>query len=100
MTRAVADTTLERIVRMVHEAQAEKAPTQRFVESWQGRTSPAFCSPRRCVFAATYFLRADGAATRSTTPWSCWSSASPCAVVIGGPAVVLSAIARAADWAC
>ncbi|HMO85309.1 MAG TPA: heavy metal translocating P-type ATPase, partial [Lacipirellulaceae bacterium] len=35
MTRAVADTTLERIVHMVQVAQAEKTPTLRFVESWQ-----------------------------------------------------------------
>ena len=35
MTKAIADTTLERIVHMVHEAQSQKTPTQRFVESWQ-----------------------------------------------------------------
>ena len=35
MTKAIADTTLERIVHMVHEAQAQKTPTQRIVESWQ-----------------------------------------------------------------
>lgn len=35
MTKAVADTTLERIVKMVQESQAQKTPTQRFVESWQ-----------------------------------------------------------------
>jgi Cd2+/Zn2+-exporting ATPase len=35
MTRAVVDTTLERIVRLVREAQAEKTPTQKFVETWQ-----------------------------------------------------------------
>src|SRR5262245_57290839 len=35
MTRAVADTTIERIVHMVQDAQAQKTPTQRFVESWQ-----------------------------------------------------------------
>ena len=35
MTKAIADTTLERIVHMVHEAQAQKTPTQRFVESYQ-----------------------------------------------------------------
>ena len=35
MTKAVNDTTLERIVHMVQEAQAQKTPAQRLVESWQ-----------------------------------------------------------------
>ncbi len=96
MTRTVADTTLERIIRMVREAQAEKTPTQRFVESWQ---QPYVL----CVLAGSLltFLAARQIHTQD------WNDAfyhamvllvvaSPCAVVIGSPAVVLSAIARAA----
>ena len=36
MTRAVADTTLERIVRLVRDAQATKTGAQLLVESWRG----------------------------------------------------------------
>ncbi len=35
MTKRIADSTIERIVHMVHEAQSQKTPSQKFVESWQ-----------------------------------------------------------------
>lgn len=95
MTRAVADTTLERIVHMVQEAQAEKTPTQRFVESWQ---QPYVIGV--IAAAALVFL---GARVVHTASWYdafyhamvMLVAASPCAVVVSAPAVLLSAIARA-----
>lgn len=95
MTRAVADTTLERIVHMVQEAQAQKTPTQRFVESWQ---QPYVLG----VLAASLFVFL-GARLIHTTNWHdafyhsmvILVAASPCAVVVSAPAVLLSAIARA-----
>jgi Cd2+/Zn2+-exporting ATPase len=95
MTRAVADTTLERIVRMVQEAQAEKTPSQKFVESWQ---QPYVL----CVLAGSV-LTLFGSRLFHTSDWGhafyhamvLLVAASPCAVVVSSPAVVLSAIARA-----
>ena len=95
MTRAVADTTLERIVHMVQEAQAQKTPTQRFVESWQ---QPYVMG----VFAAATLVFL-GARVVHTASWYdafyhamvMLVAASPCAVVVSAPAVLLSAIARA-----
>ena len=95
MTRAVADTTLERIVHMVQEAQAQKTPTQRFVESWQ---QPYVIGV--IAAAALVFL---GARVVHTASWYdafyhamvMLVAASPCAVVVSAPAVLLSAIARA-----
>lgn len=95
MTRAVADTTLERIVHMVQEAQAQKTPTQRFVESWQ---QPYVIG----VFAAATMVFI-GARIIHTVHWYdafyhamvILVAASPCAVVVSSPAVLLSAIARA-----
>lgn len=95
MNRAASDTTLERIVHMVQEAQAQKTPTQRFVESWQ---QPYVIGV--FIASALVFL---GARLVHTTSWydSFYHSmvmlvaASPCAVVVGSPAVLLSAIARA-----
>lgn len=94
--RALADTRLETIVRLVREAQAAQTPTQRFVESWQG---PYVAG----VLAATVFVIVGSWMWHDRN----WSDAfyhgmvlmvamSPCALVIGGPAVTLSAIARAA----
>jgi Cd2+/Zn2+-exporting ATPase len=95
MTRAVADTTLERIVHMVQEAQAQKTPTQRFVESWQ--------QPYVIGVIAAAVLVLLGARIVHTTSWYdafyhamvMLVAASPCAVVVSAPAVLLSAIARA-----
>jgi Cd2+/Zn2+-exporting ATPase len=95
MTRAVADTTLERIVHMVQDAQARKTPTQLFVESWQ---QPYVAGV--LVASLVTFL---GARIVHTSDWSVafyhamvlLVAASPCAVVVGAPAVMLSAIARA-----
>jgi len=95
MTKAVADTTLERIVHMVQDAQAQKTPTQRFVESWQ---RPYVIG----VLLAAVFVF-FGARTFHTDNWHdafyhamvLLVAASPCAVVVGAPAVLLSAIARA-----
>ena len=95
MTKAVADTTLERIVQMVQEAQAQKTPTQRFVESWQ---RPYVIG----VFAAATLVMM-GARVMHTASWYdsfyhamvLLVAASPCAVVVSSPAVMLSAIARA-----
>lgn len=95
MTRAVADTTLQRIVHMVQEAQAQKTPTQRFVESWQQPYVLGVLGTAALVFFGTRLFHKD--------PWSeafyhamvLLVAASPCAVVVGSPAVLLSAIARA-----
>jgi Cd2+/Zn2+-exporting ATPase len=95
MTRAVADTTLERIVHMVQEAQTQKTPTQRFVESWQ--------QPYVMGVIAAAILVFLGARVVHTASWYdafyhamvILVAASPCAVVVSAPAVLLSAIARA-----
>lgn len=95
MTRSVADTTLQRIVHMVQEAQAEKTPTQRFVESWQ---QPYVIG----VFAVAAIVFFGARLVHSATWYDAFYhamvmlvAASPCAVVVSAPAVLLSAIARA-----
>lgn len=95
MTKVIADTTLERIVQLVHEAQTQKTPTQRLVESWQ---QPYVIG----VFAAAIFVF-FGARIVHTLQWHdafyhsmvLLVAASPCAVVVSSPSVMLSAIALA-----
>jgi Cd2+/Zn2+-exporting ATPase len=95
MTKAVADTTLERIVHLVEEAQSQKTPAQQFIESWQ---RPYVLGVLTAAFAV--FL---GARLIHTARWEdafyhamvLLVVASPCAVVVGAPAVMLSAIAHA-----
>lgn len=95
MTKVIADTTLERIVHMVHEAQAQKTPTQRFVESWQ---QPYVLG----VFIASFLVLLGSRLVHSTDWYDAFYhsmvllvAASPCAVVVSSPSVMLSAIALA-----
>ncbi len=96
MTRAVADTTLERIVRMVREAQAEKTDAQRLVESWRGPYVAGVLLAAVIVFVGSWFLHRQGFADSFYHAMVILVVSSPCAVVVGAPAALLSAIARAA----
>jgi Cd2+/Zn2+-exporting ATPase len=96
MTRAVADTTLERIVRLVRDAQAAKTGPQRLVESWLGPYVAGVFAASAFVFVGSWFLHRQGFADSLYHALVMLVVASPCAVVVGAPAVLLSAIARAA----
>jgi len=94
--RAAGDRTLDRVVRMVEEAQTQKAPTQRFTDKFERIFVP-------CVLIADVLL--------IVVPpllgiWS-WDvsfyrgmallvAASPCALALGTPSAVLAGIAQAA----
>lgn len=95
MTKAVADTTLERIVHMVQEAQAQKTPTQRFVESWQRPYVLGVLAAATLVFLGAKFLHTSSWYDAFYHAMVLLVAASPCAVVVSSPAVMLSAIARA-----
>ena len=96
MTRAVADTTLERIVRMVRDAQATKTGAQLLVESWRGPYVAGVLIASAFVFVGSWFLHRQGFGDSFYHAMVMLVVASPCAVVVGAPAVLLSAIARAA----
>lgn len=96
MTRAVADTTLERIVRLVSDARATKTDAQLLVESWRGPYVAGVLAASVFVFIGAWFLHREGFADAFYHAMVMLVVASPCAVVVGPPAVLLSAIARAA----
>jgi Cd2+/Zn2+-exporting ATPase len=95
MTRAVQDTTLERIVHMVQEAQSRKTPSQRFVESWQQPYVIGVLTCSLLVFLGSWLLQAESWRHAFYHAMVLLVAGSPCAVVVGAPAVLLSAIARA-----
>lgn len=95
MTRAVADTTLQRIVHMVQEAQAQKTPTQRFVESWQQPYVIGVIAAASLVFLGARLIHTALWYDAFYHAMVILVAASPCAVVVSAPAVLLSAIARA-----
>lgn len=95
MTKAIADTTLERIVHMVHEAQAQKTPTQRIVESWQQPYVIGVFASALLIFFAARLIHMASWNDAFYHAMVLLVAASPCAVVVSSPSVMLSAIALA-----
>ncbi len=95
MTKAVADTTLQRIVHMVQSAQQQKTPTQRFVESWQQPYVAGVLIAALFVFFSARLVHTGNWSDAFYHAMVLLVAASPCAVVVGAPSVLLSAIARA-----
>jgi Cd2+/Zn2+-exporting ATPase len=96
VTRLASDNTLARLIQMVQEAQAQRAPSQRFVDRFARVYTPIVVGLATLVAVAPPLL---GWGTFSDWLYkglvlliiSC-----PCALVISTPVTVVSAIARAA----
>lgn len=95
-TRAVGDRTLDRVIKLVEEAQTQKAPTQLFTERFARVFVPL-------VLVADVLL----IVVPPLMGWWTWSTsfyrgmallvgASPCALALGTPSTVLCGIAQAA----
>jgi Cd2+/Zn2+-exporting ATPase len=96
VTRAAADNTIARIVRMVEEATASRAPTQRFIERFAAWWTPcAMAVAALVVLVPPLVFGGD---------WSTWTYrglalllvACPCALVISVPASVASGLSAGA----
>lgn len=95
VTKTIADSTVARMIALVTEAQAAKAPSERF-SAWFGqRYTVAVMAAATLAFAAFYWLGRDweDALYRSAI---LLVAASPCAIVISVPAAILSALSAAA----
>ncbi|THD84519.1 cadmium-translocating P-type ATPase [Aliigemmobacter aestuarii] len=93
--RGVADSTVARMIRLVTEAQAAKAPSERF-SAWFGqRYTIAVLAGSILAYAVFRWLGhpGDAALYKAATVLV---AASPCAVVISVPAAILSALSAAA----
>lgn len=95
-TKLAADSVLERIVSMVHEAQEQKNPTQKLIEGWRQLYVLGVLLGAATVFVGALLIHTHGVHHAFYHAMVLLVVASPCAVVVGSPAVVLSAIARAA----
>ncbi|HKT96950.1 MAG TPA: heavy metal translocating P-type ATPase [Paraburkholderia sp.] len=96
VTAAARDSTLARIAAAVQEAQAQRAPTQRFVDQFARYYTPA-------VVALAVLIAIAGPLAFGGT-WSAWLYKSlvllviacPCALVVATPVTVVSGLAAAA----
>ena len=95
-TRAAGDRTLDRVIKLVEDAQTSKAPTQLLTDRFERVFVPMVLVASTLVMTASPLVG-----------WASWSSAiyrglallvaaSPCALALGTPAAVLAGIAQAA----
>lgn len=97
VTRPANDTTLSRIIKMVEDAQGQKAKTQRFLDAYEQRYV-LFVLGSVLLYILIPPLLPGGPAFEQNfyRAMVLLTVASPCALVISTPATVLSAIANAA----
>ena len=95
VAKTIEESTVGRMIALVTEAQAAKAPSERF-SAWFGqRYTVAVMAGAIVAYAAFYWLSRDWeeALYRAAT---LLVAASPCAIVISVPAAILSALSAAA----
>ena len=96
ITKTAADNTIARIIHLVEEAQASKAPTARFIDQFAAYYTPAsMVAAALIIIAPPLLFGAD---------WGTWVYrglatlliACPCALVISTPAAIASGLAAGA----
>ncbi|MDO9524798.1 MAG: cation-translocating P-type ATPase [Gemmobacter sp.] len=95
VTRGTGESTVARMITLVTEAQAARAPSERFSE-WFGQRYTVAVLVGSCVALAVFLAIGrdfDDALYRAAT---LLVAASPCAIVISVPAAILSALSAAA----
>ncbi len=95
VTRAAGDTTLARVVRLVEEAQEQKARTEELAE-WVGRHYTIAVILGALLMLLVPLLGRGDLHSALYRAMTLLVVASPCALVIATPATILSAIAAAA----
>jgi len=96
VTAGAGDTTLARIAKTIRDAQAQQAPTERFVDMFARRYTPAVV-----LLAIVIAIAGPLVTGEAFTPWIYKALvllviACPCALVISTPVTVVSGLAAAA----
>lgn len=96
VTHLAADTTLAKLIKLVEEAQSEKAPTQRFIEKAEQYYALGVIIMTALAVVIPVALLNEPFETTFYRAMTLMVAASPCAIVISTPATVLSAIGNGA----
>ncbi len=96
VTRPAADSTIARLIRLVEEAQSEKAETQRFIDRAEQYYALGVIIMTAAAIAIPTLLLREAFNPAFYRAMTLMVAASPCALVISTPATVLSAIGNGA----
>lgn len=96
VSRLAGDTTLAKIIKMVEQAQGEKAQTQRFLDKFESKYALAVIVSTIALIVMPYFFLNQPFDPVFYRAMTILVVASPCALIISTPASILSAIANAA----
>jgi len=96
VTRAATDNTIARIIRMVEEATASRAPTQRFIERFSSWWTPGAMIVSALVILLPPFLLGWDWGTSVYRGLAVLLIACPCALVISVPAAMASGLSAGA----
>lgn len=96
VTHLAADSTLARIIHLVEEAQAQKAPSQRFVDQFAKYYTPAVIAGAVLIAAIPPLFFAQPFYTWFYRALVLLVIACPCALVISTPVTIVSGLAAAA----
>lgn len=96
VTVAVGDRTLDRVIKLVQEAQTQKAPTQQFTERFARIFVPLILIADLLLIVIPPLFGLLTWSEAFARAMAVLVAASPCALALGTPAAVLSGIAQAA----
>lgn len=96
VTRLAHDSTIARLIRLVEEAQSEKAPTERFLDKFEQYYAMGVIAFTVGLILVPWLLFAQPFEPTFYRAITVMVVASPCALIISTPAAILSAIANGA----
>ncbi|MCB9505621.1 MAG: cadmium-translocating P-type ATPase [Gemmatimonadales bacterium] len=96
VTRAVGDRTLDRVIRLVEEAQGAKAKTERLTERFERLFVPLIVVADLLLIVVPPLLGLLDWSSSLYRGMTVLVAASPCALALGPPAAMLAGIAQAA----
>lgn len=96
VTAAIGDRTLDRVIRLVAEAQTQKAPTQQFTDRFERVFVPIVLVADLLLIVVPPLLGVWTWGDAFYRGMALLVAASPCALALGTPAAVLAGIAQAA----
>jgi Zn2+/Cd2+-exporting ATPase len=98
VTKLAKDSAIEKLIRMVEEAQSEKADTQRFLDRAEQFYAIGVMAFTLALIVLPLFFLHEAFRVTFYRAMTVMVVASPCALIISTPASILSAIGGAARW--